>query len=111
MLKVVLGLTGLLVGIGAIAFVALQIPAVTDTLAARQIERQLVERRAELFEPDALRVLMCGTGSPFPDPMRAKSCVAVFAAERFWLVDVGPGSANVLARCSAWRALESAACC
>jgi ribonuclease Z len=96
MLKVVLGLIGLFVGVGAIVLVALQIPAVTDTLAAREIERRVSERRTELFEPDALRVLMCGTGSPFPDPDRAKSCVAVFAAERFWVVDVGPGSANVL---------------
>jgi len=94
--KVLLGLIGLGAGVGAIVVVALQIPAVTDTLAAREIEHRLSEQRHELFEPDALRILLCGTGSPFPDPNRAKACVAVFAADRYWLVDVGPGSANVL---------------
>ena len=96
MFKVLLGLAGLAVGLGAIAFVALRIPAVTDTLAGREIRRQLSEQRHDLFEPDALRVLLCGTSSPMPDPTRAKSCVAVFAADRYWLIDVGPGSANRL---------------
>jgi ribonuclease Z len=96
MLKVLLGVAGFAIGLGVIALVALQIPMVTDTLANRTIEQRLSEQRHELFEPDALRVLMCGTGSPMPDPVRAKSCVAVFAANRFWVVDVGPGSANRL---------------
>jgi ribonuclease Z len=94
--KVILGLLGAALALVTVAFAALQVPLVTDTLAARAIERQLTEQRHELFEPDALRVLLCGTSSPLPHPTRAKSCVAVFAADRFWVVDVGPGSANRL---------------
>lgn len=96
MLKVLLGLAGFAIGLVAIALVALQIPMVTDTLASRMIESRLREQRHELLEPDALRVLMCGTGSPMPAQTRAKACVAVFAANRYWLVDVGPGSADRL---------------
>jgi ribonuclease Z len=50
-----------------------------------------------LFKDDALRVLLCGTGSPLPHATRAKACVAVFAAGRFWIVDTGSGSWNRLA--------------
>jgi ribonuclease Z len=39
-------------------------------------------------------VLLCGTASPLPHPTRAKACVAVFAGDRFWVVDTGPGSWN-----------------
>ena len=39
----------------------------------------------ELFETDALRVLLCGTSSPLPHPDRARPCTAVFAAGRFWV--------------------------
>src|ERR1041385_2879126 len=39
-----------------------------------------------------LHVILCGTGSPLPDPDRAGSCVAVVAGGQVILVDVGPGS-------------------
>lgn len=94
--KILLGIFGLAVGLGAIAWVALRVPAVTDTLTTRAIEQQLSQQRHELLEPDALRVLLCGTSSALPHPTRAKACVAVFAADRYWIVDAGPGSANVL---------------
>jgi ribonuclease Z len=82
--------------LGAAAWLALQNSIVQDLLARRIIEGRLTEQREELFEPDALRVLFCGTSSPAPDRHRAKACVAVFAAGRFWLVDTGPGSWNTL---------------
>jgi ribonuclease Z len=84
-------------GVALVVVVALQVPLVTDTIATRMIERQLAEQRHALLEPDALRVLLCGTGSPLPDPSRAKACVAVFAENQIWVVDVGPGAANSLA--------------
>lgn len=96
MKKLLLGLLVAAAGTFIVVVAALRVPAVTDTLASRSIERRLGEQRHALFEPDALRVLFCGTSSPFPDPKRAKSCAAVFAAGRFWVVDVGPGSWNTL---------------
>lgn len=96
MRRIVLGALGAGVFLGAALFVASQISIVQDALVRRVIRERLIEQRAELFEEDALRVLLCGTSSPAPDPVRGKSCVAVFAAGRFWLVDTGPGSWNTL---------------
>jgi ribonuclease Z len=44
---------------------------------------------------DGLRVFLCGTSSPLPDPERAQACVAVFAGESVFIVDAGAGSATV----------------
>jgi ribonuclease Z len=44
---------------------------------------------------DGLKVFMCGTSSPLPDPDRAQACVAVLAGESLYLVDAGAGSAQV----------------
>jgi ribonuclease Z len=85
--KIFLGIIGAAVGLGAVAFVALRVPLVTDTLATRAIEQRLGQQRHELLEPDALRVLLCGTSSALPHPTRAKACAAVFAADRYWVVD------------------------
>lgn len=95
--RLVLGLIAAMAGITVVVVAALQVPAVMDTIATRMIERQLSEQRHALFEPDALRVLLCGTGSPLPHPTRAQACVAVFAENQIWVVDVGPGAANSLA--------------
>jgi ribonuclease Z len=39
-----------------------------------------------------LHVILCGTGSPLPDPERAGSCTAVVAGGQLILIDTGPGS-------------------
>ena len=39
-----------------------------------------------------LHVVICGSGSPLPDPQRASACVAVLAGNDYLLFDVGPGS-------------------
>lgn len=52
--------------------------------------------KSDLFDDQALRVVLCGTSAPFPDAMRAKSCTAVIIKGRAYLVDVGPGSVNEL---------------
>lgn len=93
---------GLVLAIVAIAIVVLRLPAVQDRVVDRRIEQmigQLGDTDA-LFDDDALRVLLCGTSSPLPSRDRAKSCVAVFAAGKFWVVDTGPGAWNNLAL---WR--------
>ena len=63
------------------------------TLAAQQ--RAGVVNRAPLAD-DALRVAMCGSSAPLPSAQRAKTCVAVFAGGRFYVVDVGPESVEHL---------------
>lgn len=75
----------------------MRVHAVQDRVVRATIARMVASQPDELFEPDALRVLACGTASPLPHPTRAKACVAVFAAGRFWVVDTGSGSWNRLA--------------
>lgn len=53
---------------------------------------------ADLFDGRALRVVLCGTSSPLPDPGRAKACTAVVAGEKAYIVDTGPESWEQLAR-------------
>jgi ribonuclease Z len=93
---------GLLLAIVAIVIVLIRLPAVQDRVVERAIERAMGQdgQTDALFADDALRVLLCGTSSPLPSPDRAKSCVAVFAAGKFWVVDTGPGAWNNLAQ---WR--------
>jgi ribonuclease Z len=51
--------------------------------------------RAPLAD-DALRVAVCGSSAPLPSADRAKTCVAVFAGGKFYVVDVGPESVENL---------------
>jgi ribonuclease Z len=56
-----------------------------------------IQRQAAVSEFDGLKVLLCGTSSPLPDPNRAQACVAVFAGGSLYLVDAGAGSARTAA--------------
>ena len=51
-----------------------------------------VQNRAPALTDGKLHVILCGTGSPLPDPERAGSCTAILAGGQVVLVDVGPGS-------------------
>ncbi|MDP3737031.1 MAG: MBL fold metallo-hydrolase [Hyphomonadaceae bacterium] len=53
---------------------------------------------ADLFDGQALRVILCGTSSPLPDPNRAKACTVVIAGDNAYVVDTGPESWEQLAR-------------
>src|SRR6185295_15565355 len=53
---------------------------------------------AEVFDGKALRVILCGTSSPLPDPKRAKACTVVVAGDKAYVVDTGPESWEQLAR-------------
>jgi ribonuclease Z len=48
--------------------------------------------------PDGLHAGLCGTGSPYPDPTRSGPCTAIIAGNRLFIVDVGRGAADVVAR-------------
>ena len=56
-----------------------------------------MSRTTAIENYDGLRVFLCGTSSPLPDPNRAQACVAVLAGDSLYLVDAGAGSARVAA--------------
>ena len=45
-----------------------------------------------LLNDGQMHVVLCGTGSPLPDPNRAEACTAIIAGGEFVLVDIGSGS-------------------
>jgi len=65
-------------------------------LIDRQVDRTLTRVDESVLRSPDLQVVLCGTGSPIADPDRAAACTAVIAGGHFFLVDVGPGSANVV---------------
>jgi ribonuclease Z len=94
---IVLGVLALIAG-GAYA--VLQIPSVQDAIVARVTRDALIRDRSALFTDDALRVAICGTTGPLFDPRRAKHCNVVIAGGKFYVVDIGPESTEVI---NAWR--------
>jgi ribonuclease Z len=86
--------------LSGVAYAVLQVPSVQDGIVARVTKQTLSRDRNALFADDALRVALCGTTGPLPDFRRAKSCHAVIAGGKFYLVDIGPESTEVL---TAWR--------
>ncbi|MBI1238641.1 MAG: MBL fold metallo-hydrolase [Alphaproteobacteria bacterium] len=85
---IVLG--GLVALVLAAWLAVLNVPSLQDALMDRAVRAQLDLNRADLFSDDALRVLICGSSSPMPDRTRAKSCTAIIAGGKFYLVDTGP---------------------
>src|SRR5271170_1913011 len=78
----------------------LHLPAVQDAIFRRVIANTLEATRNDLLAPDALRVVLCGTGNPLADRNRAAACTAIFAGGNIYLVDIGPGAWKNLAL---WR--------
>ena len=62
----------------------------------RMAERTLTRVDEGMLQSPDLQVVLCGTGSPIADADRASACTAVIAGGHFFLVDSGPGSANVV---------------
>src|ERR1043165_5666715 len=67
------------------------------------IARRVVDRRmaadavAQLRAgPDAIHVVLCGTGSPLPDPGRAGPCTAIVTKTKLLIVDAGSSAAREL---------------
>ncbi len=44
--------------------------------------------------PDGLHVMLCGAGSPMPDPKRAGPCTLVVAGKQVFVFDIGSGAAG-----------------
>ena len=88
----------ILATVGAAATVALRSPVVLADVFRRAAMRRLADPiDPALFDGKALRVILCGTSSPLPDPERAKSCAVVIAGDRAFVVDTGPESWKTLA--------------
>jgi ribonuclease Z len=81
------GVVGLL---AATVGVVLFSPAVQAKLFAGAAEKMTATVNTAILEDDALRVLVVGSSAPLPSAERAKASVAVFAAGKFWVVDIGP---------------------
>ncbi len=80
------------------AFLLLRTPAVQDRLVDAIIRKNMDNSdRQALFTDDAMRLLVCGSSSPFPSDERARPCLAVIAGGKFYVVDTGPGSWNRMA--------------
>ena len=98
MKRVVVAGIGLLVAVAVIGFgVVWFSPAAQDALMRRVVASNVGGNEAVLNE-DALHVVLCGTGSPMPDPDRAQACALVYAGGKVFLIDSGLGGWDRLAR-------------
>jgi ribonuclease Z len=97
MRRVLRWLVVLVVICAALVAAIFRFPALQDAVVARVIAHLVGRTADDLLVDDALRVAICGSSAPLPHPTRAKTCVAVFAAGKFWVVDTGPQSWNRLA--------------
>jgi ribonuclease Z len=90
------GILGVLIVIGIALVYGFRAP-----LALRLVEGVVADNMSSslLDElPEGLHVVLCGAGSPLPDPDRSGPCVAVVAAGRLYVVDAGSGASRTLAR-------------
>jgi ribonuclease Z len=71
-------------------------PRVELAIFERAARDVTARNNSYLLGDDALRVAICGSSAPLPSDTRAKSCIAVFAGGRFYIVDVGPESVENL---------------
>jgi ribonuclease Z len=76
------------------------IPGVQDWLLLQGASRRIRNTDTILPSTDGIRIILCVTSPPRPSKTRAKSCAAVIAGNRIFIVDTGPGSANNL---NLWR--------
>ena len=70
-------------------------PQIATAVLAR-VANDRAGRDATTGLPDGLHVVLCGTGSPLPDPSRAGPCTLVIAGKRLFVVDAGEGGARNL---------------
>lgn len=89
----------LLALIAGAAAVVWFVPSVQDALIRRAMVNQIATADgAAAFKDDALHILLCGTGSPLPDPTRASACTAIIAGGHVVVIDAGPGAWAKLAQ-------------
>lgn len=87
---------GVIIALAVGLIAATRLAPVQDMLFRGAVEKAMGPRQAALFDGDGLKVVFCGTGSPLPSKRRAQMCTAIFAGDRFFLVDAGTGSWETL---------------
>ncbi len=78
------------------AFGVLHIPAVQDKIFVAVVKSRVPATDSPYFADDGLRLVICGSSSPLPDPHRARSCNAIIAGGKIYVVDAGGESASRL---------------
>jgi ribonuclease Z len=87
------------------AVLAVAVAGGITVLSSSALQQRLFDRGAQQMAAavntapladDALRVAICGSSAPLPSARRAKTCVAVFAGGKFYVVDAGPESVENL---------------
>jgi len=97
-MKTALKLLAVALSLSLLTVILLLQPSVQDQLIKVVIRKNMDNSdRGALFQDDALRLLVCGSSSPFPSEDRARPCLAVIAGGKFYVVDTGPGSWNRMA--------------
>jgi len=94
--KRVVKILGILVAVVMLGVLLLNTPAVQDKLLDRAVTERLLNTPLDLFNDDALRVVICGSAAPMPVEGRAAACVMVIAGGKFYVVDTGNRSTNNL---------------
>lgn len=98
MMRFVVAGIGLLVAIAVVGFgIVWFSPAAQDAIMRRVVAANVGANDAVLKE-DSLHVVLCGTGSPMPDPDRAQACAIVYAGGKVFMIDSGLGGWDRLAR-------------
>ncbi|NQZ99288.1 MAG: MBL fold metallo-hydrolase [Myxococcales bacterium] len=80
-----------LIAIGVFAFRG----AIVERILVAAVTRIMTADPLADF-PDGLHVVLCGAGSPLPDPIRSGPCVAVVAGRKLFLVDAGSAASRNL---------------
>jgi ribonuclease Z len=85
------------VALAAVAGVTFKVfqPQIGTMMLAR-VAKERAGRDATIGLPDGLHVILCGSGSPLPDPSRAGPCTMVIAGTHIFVVDAGEGGARNL---------------
>ena len=91
--KLMFGLLAVASLAGATAWVV-RVPL--GTFVYGRIVASRAGRDASAGLPDGLHVILCGSGSPLPDPSRAGPCTMVIAGPHVYVVDAGEGGARNL---------------
>ncbi|WP_426168388.1 MBL fold metallo-hydrolase [Sandarakinorhabdus sp. DWP1-3-1] len=65
-------------------------------MALARIASERVGRDVTAGLPDGLHVIICGSGSPLPDPTRAGPCTIVIAGNHIYAIDAGEGGTRKL---------------
>ena len=80
--------------------VVLNFAPAQDFVFRRGVAHLLDRSQKGLMEENALRAIVCGSGTPQPSPKAAKACIAVIAGGKIYVVDSGTRSSGNLV---SWR--------